>query len=250
MNVESIFKGVSGISELENACLQHIDASGYISEIADAVSSTVASFGDKTVTFYNNLITAHLGLQLSAAIARYVANRTSLDSVSKNPQIEELPLLARKIVDTPCERPDKVQLELALFFTYLGKDQGYFKGGDMQAHEQAIGKFRNSVARLRSYFKRPASAKYPHLTRDGYQMNLSTRDVTYKQSWDSMIEDLSRRYELELAKPKEQQDARRIQELRRTIYDCKQTKRFEKQEKVDIALLAKIGSMLYEAIDL
>lgn len=250
MNTESLFRKVQNIGELEASCLHQIDASGNISEIADTISGMVTHLGEKTVDFYNNLVTAHLDLRLSAALSTHASTRAKEYSNQNEHKIENLPTLTGKIVKSSGERANKAQLELTLFFHYLTKDPSYCTGLDEQMYEEKIGKFMASIERLRSYFKREASAESSHLTKDAYQMNLNTRDIAYKQNWDNMIKDLSERHEAELSKPTGQIDTQRVKELRKTIFDCEQIRRFEKQEKVDLSKLAKMGSILYEAIDL
>jgi hypothetical protein len=250
MNTESLFKPVQNIGELEASCLQQLEASMQIGEIAENVNGMIKHLEEKAVAFYNNLVTAHLDLQLSSALSAYASTQAEAYSKQNEHKIENLPLQIKKIIESSGERAGKAQLELTLFFQYLTKDNSYCTGMGEKVYDEKIGKFMAAIERLRSYFKRKASAESPHLTKDSYQMNLNTRDIAYKQSWDMMLMDLTNRYEVELERPDKTRDDQRIKELRRTIYDCKQIKRFEKQEKIDLSKLAKMGSTLYETIGL
>jgi len=240
MNIQDLLPKTEEKHELSKVNKVLLDAAKSLEQLSVSLSKIDALFKTANAqfsVFYENFYAANFPLHLGASIASYAAKRISEQPVSsaQAEEISRLPCIVDKLVSEKKLDPRIVEL----FFTYSQEDANNLRRSVNEIPEH-IEKFGSTMKRLKHFFDKKTPV---HV----YKGLVATRDIRYNGDWNEMIADLEKKLDADMARQEPEEAA---YSLRRSILECKIIRRYEDQERINLAQISRIFDRVCAVLDL
>lgn len=248
MNLEEILPKIENTGDFGMCVWRFRNNLVLLDRLMSALVSMQETLKGSFFDFYNNIRVTKLPLPVVTELTKFAATKVSATQDAYNQEIFMLPKVISGVMGLSAEGNEiragneKITPSLVeLFFMYAQRDPEYLNGPILSI-DATIKSFQKAMKRLYGFFLQAP----PHM----YERLLATRDLTYEKNWDLMIASYRARYAVEGQKPREQKNIETRIELGKNIVQCRQMKKYEDEENINLTYLSRISEALYRALDL